>query len=57
MASIECKAHEGGIVEYCREYGLVFQTLSVAELRTVESQLTSSPFVKQTVGVGNVAEA
>ncbi|HBE76770.1 MAG TPA: cobalamin biosynthesis protein CbiG [Firmicutes bacterium] len=57
VVSIDLKANEAGIVAYCRERGLVFQTLSVAELSTIESQLPSSAFVKQTVGVGNVAEA
>jgi cobalt-precorrin 5A hydrolase len=57
LASIELKANETGILEYCRERDLIFQTLSVAQLAVIQSQLSSSDFVKQTVGVGNVAEA
>ncbi len=57
LVSIELKANETGIVEYCRRYELDFQTLSVDELARIQSGLSSSAFVKQTVGVGNVAEA
>lgn len=57
LVSIELKANETGIVEYCRRHGLAFQTLSVDQLAPIQSGLSSSAFVKQTVGVGNVAEA
>jgi cobalt-precorrin 5A hydrolase len=57
LVSIDLKAHEPGIVEYCRQHELVFQTLSVDELATIQFKLSSSAFVKQAVGVGNVAEA
>ncbi len=57
MVSIEHKAAEPGILEYCAEHYVVFQTFTAAELLPVAEQLASSPFVKQTVGVGNVAEA
>jgi cobalt-precorrin 5A hydrolase len=57
IVSIEHKAAEAGILEFCRERGLTFQTLSVAELLAIEPELPTSAFVKETVGVGNVAEA
>jgi cobalt-precorrin 5A hydrolase len=57
LVSIEHKAGEAGILEYCRQHGLIFQTLSVAELLQIEPDLPTSAFVKETVGVGNVAEA
>jgi Cobalamin biosynthesis protein CbiG len=57
LVSIELKANETGILEYCREGDLIFQTLPVDELAAIQTSLSSSDFVKQTVGVGNVAEA
>jgi cobalt-precorrin 5A hydrolase/precorrin-3B C17-methyltransferase len=57
LVSIELKANETGILEYCRQCDLIFQTLSADKLAVIQSRLSSSAFVKQTVGVGNVAEA
>jgi cobalt-precorrin 5A hydrolase len=57
LVSIELKANETAIVAYSREKGLPYLTLPVEQLKQVEEQFSFSSFVKQTVGVGGVAEA
>lgn len=57
LASIDLKADEAGIVDYCRENDLPYLTLPVERIQAVEDRFHYSPFVKQAVGVGGVAEA
>jgi cobalt-precorrin 5A hydrolase len=57
LTSISLKAEEAGILEYSREKGLPYRTLSVEQIKAVEDQFSFSPFVKRAVGVGGVAEA
>lgn len=57
IASIDLKKEEKGIVEFCKEKKLPFITLPKEKLEKVEQEFECSDFVKQTIGVGNVAEA
>lgn len=56
-ASIELKANEEGIVEFCKEAGLEFCPIATKEIKKAEGQFSASIFVQKTVGVGSVAEA
>lgn len=55
-ASIDLKADEPGLLEFCRVNGWPLQTYSAAELRAVEGSFTASDFVARTTGVENVCE-
>lgn len=57
LASIDLKANETGILEFCRERNIDFRTFTVEEIKPIEPQFTLSDFVRETVGVGSVAEA
>lgn len=57
VASIELKKEETGIVEFCKKNQIPFLTLSKERLEAVEKEFIYSDFVKQSVGVGSVAEA
>ena len=56
MCSIDLKAQEPGILEFCRIYSLPYKTFSAQELMAVPGIYTSSAFVKQVTGVDNVCE-
>ena len=56
VCSIEVKKEEEGIIQFCKEWNLPFFVFSKEELENAEGEFTSSPFVKQTVGVSNVCE-
>lgn len=56
ISSIDIKAHENGILDFCKNYNIVYKTFTAEQLKTVEHKFTISEFVKQTVGVGNVCE-
>ena len=55
-ASIDVKAHEPGLLAFCRARGLDVRFYSAAELSAAEGEFTPSEFVKKTVGVDNVCE-
>lgn len=55
-ASIDVKAHEPGLLAFCRARGLEIKFYSAAELNVAEGEFTPSEFVKKTVGVDNVCE-
>lgn len=57
VVSLDLKAREAGILDYCRENNLPYLTLPATEIQKVEDRFSYSPFVKKTVGVGGVAEA
>lgn len=57
IASIDLKANEKGLVDFCKGHKIPFRTYSAEALSGVGKNLQSSEFVKQTTGVGNVAEA
>lgn len=56
VASIDIKAHEQGLIEFCSRHKLTFNTYSAAELMKVDGDFSSSEFVKATTGVDNVCE-
>lgn len=56
VASIDLKSREEGLLAYCEEKGLPFQTFSAKELEAQNGEFTGSGFVKQVTGVENVCE-
>ncbi len=56
VCSIDLKANEPGILEFCRRRALPFCTFSTAELADVPGKFTGSAFVKSVTGVDNVCE-
>lgn len=57
IASIDLKASEKGILDFCSERGIPFKTYSAEEIRRIEHRFQQSEFVKKTTGAGSVAEA
>lgn len=55
-ASIDIKADEAGIREYCEETGLPLSFYSAGELSALEGDFSSSDFVKKVAGVDCVCE-
>ena len=55
-ASIDIKAGEPGLREFCEFHGWRFDTYSAEELEQAEGDFDSSEFVKKTTGVDNVCE-
>ncbi|MBQ9894180.1 MAG: cobalt-precorrin 5A hydrolase [Ruminococcus sp.] len=56
IASIDLKANEQGLVEYCRKNKIDFITFSADDLKNVEGDFTGSDFVASITGVDNVCE-
>ena len=54
--SIDLKADEAGLSEYCKAAGLKFTTYSSDELKKVPGSFSSSAFVESVTGVDNVCE-
>lgn len=57
IASIDLKAGEAGIVDFCGEQGIEFVTYPAEAIKTIEDKFAISEFVRKTTGVGTVAEA
>ena len=55
-ASIDLKADEPGLLEFCRIHGWPVQFYSAAQLQNVPGQFTPSAFVRSVTGVDNVCE-
>ena len=55
-ASIDLKAEEAGLKEFCEFHGWSFDTYSADELNEAEGEFEGSEFVKKTTGVDNVCE-
>lgn len=55
-ASIDLKAGEPGLLEFCREKDIPIFFYSSEQLQQVEGDFTPSAFVRQTTGVDNVCE-
>jgi cobalt-precorrin 5A hydrolase len=55
-ASIDLKADEAGLIEYCHNTGVSLVTYSADELINVEGDFTKSEFVRSVTGVDNVCE-
>jgi cobalt-precorrin 5A hydrolase len=56
VCSIDLKAQEAGILEFCRAHALPYTTFSAQALMAVHGIYTASAFVKQVTGVDNVCE-
>lgn len=56
VATIDLKAEEPGLLEFCRKYGLSLITYTSAELKSVPGDFSSSGFVESVTGVDNVCE-
>lgn len=56
VSSIDLKAKEKGLLDYCEKYHLDFQTYTSEELQAVEGNFTGSKFVKKITGVDNICE-
>ncbi|MBQ6508931.1 MAG: cobalt-precorrin 5A hydrolase [Flexilinea sp.] len=55
-ASIDLKAGEPGLLEFCRTEGLPLSCYSAEELLAVPGEFAQSDFVESVTGVGNVCE-
>ena len=55
-ATIDVKAHEEGLLAFCRARNIPLATYSAEELSQVEGSVSPSDFVRATVGVDNVCE-
>lgn len=55
-ATIDVKAHEEGLLAFCRARNIPLATHSADELSQVEGSVSPSDFVRATVGVDNVCE-
>lgn len=55
-ASIDLKADEKGLADYCKNSGIPFVTYPAEELLKAEGEFSGSEFVKQVTGVDNVCE-
>lgn len=55
-ASIDLKAQETGLLEYCREAGIPISFYSAEELNAVPGTFKPSEFVKSVTGVDNVCQ-
>lgn len=56
VASIDLKANEAGLLEFCRERDWPVEFYSAEVLRNAEGEFTSSAFVSKITGVDNVCE-
>lgn len=56
IATIDLKANEKGILDFCKKYRLELSVYSARELMTAEGNFTDSEFVKSITGVDNVCE-
>lgn len=56
VATIDRKAQEPGLLEYCAFLDVPLRSYSAAELMAVEGSFTPSAFVQSQVGVDNVCE-
>ena len=56
VASIDLKAEEAGLLEFCEEHSLKFSTFTADELGKLKGVFSSSDFVKSITGVESVCE-
>lgn len=56
VASIDLKAEEAGLLEFCNQQKLPVTFYSAEELKTVPGEVTPSAFVQRITGVDNVCE-
>lgn len=56
VATIDIKADEPGLVEFCRNHGWKLKAYSAPELENVKGDFDGSKFVEEVTGVDNVCE-
>lgn len=56
VSSIDLKASEPGLLDFCQAWNLPVSFFSAGQLQAVPGEFTPSPFVKDTTGVDNVCE-
>lgn len=56
VATIDIKADESGLMQFCNKYKLTFHTFSAEELMNVSGDFHRSEFVLKTTGTDNVCE-
>ena len=56
VATVDRKADEAGLLQFCAEQKLSLHTYSAEELMRVQGDFSSSAFVMQTVGADNICE-
>ncbi|MBR6718962.1 MAG: cobalt-precorrin 5A hydrolase [Oscillospiraceae bacterium] len=56
VATVDRKADEAGLLQFCAERKLSLHTYSAEELMRVQGDFSSSAFVMQTVGADNICE-
>lgn len=56
IASIDLKAQEQGLLDYCDGLGIVPEFYTAQQLQEVPGEFTPSPFVQSITGVDNVCE-
>lgn len=56
VATIDIKADESGLMQFCNKYKLAFHTFSAEELMNVSGDFHRSEFVLKTTGTDNVCE-
>ncbi len=56
VCSIDLKAREPGLLQFCRRHQLPFRTFSASQLAALPGSFSSSAFVQAMTGVDNVCE-
>lgn len=56
VCSVDLKADEPGLCDFCRNSALPFATFSAQALAALHGDFTASDFVRQTTGVDNICE-
>ena len=56
VSSIDLKASEAGLLQFCSQFDLPLTLYSAAELMQVSGEFSSSAFVMQTTGADNICE-
>ncbi|MDR1450584.1 MAG: cobalamin biosynthesis protein [Propionibacteriaceae bacterium] len=56
VCSVDLKADEPGLAEFCARHGLPFRTFAAASLAALEGDFAASEFVATIAGVDNVCE-
>lgn len=56
VASIDLKANEPGILDFCRKNHLPYYTYSAVKLMDLSGEFTASPFVEHVTGADNICE-
>ena len=56
ISSIDLKADEKGLLEFCEEERIDFKTYTASDLEMLEGEFSESVFVKEITGVSNVCE-